>query len=132
MSKDDSSIDNIINDGDFIIIIEDRNYPDDSYYHFLQKKNEEKITIGIDRINFEKIYLNLPINVKICEMLNAYKLMNGIDDRNFDFLYNAKKIDPKNETKINEVFQELSLLTCYEKYQIMSGFIIKGKKIKKK
>ena len=62
-------------------------------------------------------------------MLNAYKLMNGIDDRNFDFLYNAKKIDPKNETKINEVFQELSLLTCYEKYQIISGFIIKGKKI---
>ena len=62
-------------------------------------------------------------------MLKAYKLMNGIDDRNFGFLYNTKTIYPKNETKINEIFLNFSLLTCYEKNQIKSGFIIIGKKI---
>ena len=127
MSKDDSSIEDIINNGDFIIIIEDRNYPDDSYYKFLQNKNGEKIIIDINYL--KKKRLSLPIDVKIYEMLNAYKLLIGIDDRNYKFLFNGETINPKDETKINEKFRNYSRITCDKLDILMGGFRIKGKKI---
>ena len=48
LAKDDSSI-NDISEGDIIIIIEDRNFADDSYYLFLQEKyaNDDKMNIYI-------------------------------------------------------------------------------------
>ena len=40
LEEDESSIE-CISDGDFIIIIEDRYYPDDEYFLYLKEKNFE-------------------------------------------------------------------------------------------
>ena len=45
LDEDESNIESIL-DNDNIIIIENRNYPnDDSYYNYLSKTNEKKLNI---------------------------------------------------------------------------------------
>ena len=88
IKEDDSSIDDISND-DSIIIIEDRNFPDNSYYRLLQKKyGYEKIINIIFESKFTsptKSVLNLPSTTTVKELINAYALMKGINQKSFFF-----------------------------------------------
>ena len=50
----------------------------------------------------------LPINTKMCEMINAYFLRTGFDEKNYTLLYEGKKLDSNYERKISEILINLS------------------------
>ena len=131
LEKDDSSIDGI-NDGDFVIIIENRNYPDNSYYSYLRKKskNDEKINIEFNNSNGEKTMISLPINTSISEMLNAYNLRNGFDCVNYLYKYNEEKLSPDDKRKIGVTFKKYcEVIYCIPLFCVTAGHFMKGKKI---
>jgi hypothetical protein len=133
LKKDDTLIDEI-NDEDFVIIIEIRNYPDESYYTFLQKKyqNNEIININFDIDNSQKINLCLSKNTLICEMIKAFNLRYGLDKMKYSFLYNGEKLNPDDERKLLEIFRYKGtpIVFCLSiKNLILEGKAFIGKKI---
>ena len=130
LEEDESSIDDI-NDGDYIIIIDFRNYPDDSYYNYLQKKYQKGdiINIRINMPNGESPNLFFSTEVTCSEMLKAIFLKFGINDTDFWFLYNGRNINTNNESKIGEMFRDFSVITCIKGYQEFAGFFLIGKPI---
>ena len=118
MENDESSID-IISDGDRIIIIEDRIYPDYSYLFSIQKKYEKEKDIKINIICKGKIHTtNFVFSSKtlVSEMINAICLFFGLDTRNLRILYNGTTIKSQN-TSIWNYFNTADLvsLILYQK-----------------
>ena len=72
-----SSID-FISDGDIVIIIENRNYPDDSYYISLMKNNPCNKLINIifvdDYREKQNVNMSFPSNIVFYQMMKAYNL----------------------------------------------------------
>ena len=99
LENDESSID-IISDGDRIIIIEDRIYPDYSYLFSIQKKYEKEKENKINIICKKNFITNFVFSSKtlVSEMINAICLFFGLDTRNLRILYNANIIKPQNKT----------------------------------
>jgi len=108
LNNDESSIEDISN-GDSIIIIEDRIYPDKSYYLSIQKKyennNKNKINIvfnefrrllGTHNFVFSEI-------TTITEMIYSIYLFFGLDYRNLRLMHNMMTIEAK-ETNIYNYF----------------------------
>jgi len=133
LDDNESPINEII-DGDTIIIIEDRDYPDDSYYKLLQQKYK-----GINKLNiifkgafFPKSILVLSNDVTISEMLNAYNLKHGVNHRDFYFCYCRKIINPNDNTKIGYIYNDGTIITGYKRCDTLGGIIIIGKEIKAK
>ena len=98
LENDESSID-IISDGDRIIIIEDRIYPDSSYIFLIQKKYKKEKENKINIICKGKIHTtNFVFSSKtlVSEMINAIYLFFGLDTNNLRILYNGMKIKSQN------------------------------------
>lgn len=99
---DDSSID-YISDGEIIIIIEDRFYPDDSYYNKLiqNNKNNKMKHFRIKDSSTAKIIENLifPENITIKEMYKALYLKFGYNGNNCSFLNYVTSIELINLLK---------------------------------
>lgn len=91
LNRDDSSIDSF-SDNDNIIIIKDVYYPDDSYYNFLLKKSGEKKNIHFVGNDINKLTMILPESVKIGELVKAFYIKLGIDDKKYLLLLNSKKL----------------------------------------
>ena len=86
LDNDESNIEDI-SDGDSVIIIEDRNYPDKSYYDSLQKKyeNEKDIKVNVifdGRPWWPKKNFVFSGQITISEMINAINLFYGYVHRN--------------------------------------------------
>ena len=78
LNRDETSIE-CINENDIIIIIEPRNFPDDSYYKSLQERTEKKGNIRFDFPTGIKIYRVFPDDIKIYEIYKSYNLEFGLD-----------------------------------------------------
>jgi hypothetical protein len=105
LNNDDSSIEDISN-GDSIIIIEDRIYPDKSYYLSIQKKyenNQNRNKINVFFREFQRLLENrnfvLSEMTTVTEMIYSIYLYFGLDYRNLRILYNGVTVVP-NETTI--------------------------------
>ena len=132
LKRDESSISEI-NEEDFVIIIENRNYPDQSYYTFLQKKyqNDKIINIFFDIENEQKKNLILSVNTLICETIKAFYLRYGFDQMKYIFIYNGKKLSPHDERKLKEIFQygTNNIISCETIKLLVNNNSFKGKTI---
>jgi len=92
LNKDETPINNISNN-DIIIMVEDRYYPDETYYNsIIENKNSDEIIrvtlidstldlCGIMHINF-----NFPSDITLSQMFKAIYLKFGRDNRDLTFL----------------------------------------------
>ena len=131
MDEVESNIESIL-DNDNIIIIENRNYPnDDSYYNYLSKTNEQKLNIYFTFCTGIKTHLALPINTKICEMIKAYFFRTGFDEKNYTLLYNGQHLNSNDERKISEILRNLSNIGVFKNNVTKGGFslYILGKEV---
>ena len=133
LDNDDSSIDEI-KEGDNIIIIEDRDYPDDSYYNYLQQKykgtNKINIEFKLENSGLAQL-ISLSKEVTIFEMIKAYNLRNGLNNKNIKYRFNGKTINPNDETKIGEKYLNNDRIKVHQVFTSLNFYII-GRKIKAK
>ena len=111
LNNDKTSID-CISDNDFIIIIEDKKYPDKSYYNSLLLKYGDKINVpvnfGINTTNFL-----FPQKIKLAEIYKTINSYFGLNENLFNLIINGLILNKNdnflsesstikiNETKIN-------------------------------
>ena len=89
LNRDETSID-CINNNDIIIIIEPRNFPDDSFYNSLQERTEDKGCIQFEFSSGKsEIYRIFPYNVKICEIYKSIILELGLDTNTYKLMYSG-------------------------------------------
>jgi hypothetical protein len=89
LKRDATSID-CINENDIIIIIEPRNFPDDSFYNSLQERTEDKGCIQFEFSSGKsEIYRIFPYNVKICEIYKSIILELGLDTNAYKLMYSG-------------------------------------------
>ena len=109
LAKDESSIE-FISDEDEIRIIEPRNYPDDSFFNLLTKKNEKKMNVIFLAQTGQKSNLVLPESTLISDMIKAYKLKFGLEN-NFTYLiYNSNILNDKDYRKIISVIKNRDII----------------------
>ena len=127
LNKDESSI-NSISDGDFIVIIEDIYYLDDTYFNLLDNKNYngKLINIKIIKNGFVFKTIIVPLNTKLSQIFKALILHFGCGYR---FICNNNQIiSEKNDRTCWEGIR----IECYE-YDVFSIHINTfGKKINTK
>ena len=104
LKNDESPIDEISN-GDIIWVIENKLYPDSSYYFGLQNKYSKMdiINISVHFDNGAKMVYNLSGEVTIKELIRAIIEHKGYSLDNLFFLYNASKLNPDDMRKIKEL-----------------------------
>jgi hypothetical protein len=128
LKEDESSFDSI-SEGDLIIIIENRIYPDDSYYKSLLTKNQNCRVTNVrwkDSLTTSSVVLQFPPNITISQMKKAIYLKFG---------YNKKQILSNwipNKYNDNETLEDIyDISLSYEKAQQILNWIINffGKKI---
>ena len=138
LNKDDSSIDEII-DNDYVVIIENKLYPDNSSYIYLKNKylHNDIINLRIDFDNGTKRIYNLSKEITIKEFLNMVIKDNGLFEKNIRFIYDSKIMNINSLQKIKE--SELicgSHISCNfsnQEQNFYCGKVLKGKtKIKNK
>ena len=89
LNWDETPID-CINNNDIIIIIEPRNFPDDSFYNSLQERTEDKGCIQFEFSSGKsEIYRIFPYNVKICEIYKSIILELGLDTNTYKLMYSG-------------------------------------------
>ena len=129
LEKNEKSIETI-SEGDTIIIIEDRIYPDNSYYNSLLRNCKDNIIFIFFNDNYGKLYVfNFPEYITVSQMLKAIYLKLGYDRRN---LY----IEHFQSLNNNEIIGKLTYMNhkkhqIYKLYELLGGPIhIFGKEIK--
>ena len=137
LNRDETSIE-CINNNDIIIIIEPRNFPDDSYYKSLleRTKNKENITfefssgkvinrIFLDDIKIYEIYKSL--NLEFGLDIFTYKLLfSGLtlkinDQNNGSNLFRRKIIINESESDIIDFIKFGKFVIATIKYNIKNG-----------
>ena len=90
LNRDETSIE-CINENDIIIIIEPRNFPDDSYYKSLQERTENKgnIKFSFSFPTCKVIIRVFPDDIKVYEIYKSYNLEFGLDINTYRLLFNA-------------------------------------------
>ena len=133
LNKDESSINNISNN-DIIIMIEDRYYPDETYYNsIIENKNSDEMTgitlidSTLDLCGIMHIHFNFPSNISLSEMFKAIYLKFGRDKRDLTFLNCSDFPYKKLKDKFSGIFRTINISThC----GILGGiFNVYGKKI---
>ena len=121
LTKDDSNLESF-SDNDNIIIIEDIYYPDDSYYNLFLKRTDEKINILFD---CPEIRLNMifPQSAKIGELLKAFYLRLGIDDKKYFLLFNSQRLLQDDNRSLYEIFSNNSRVIIYSSCNAIGGRI---------
>ena len=102
LAQDESSIE-FMSEDEEIRIIEPRNYPDDSYYNFLNQKNGFKYNIIFYLQSGNKKNLILPVSTSISDMIKAFKLKFGLENDYTELIYNSIKLSAKDNRKIMDV-----------------------------
>ena len=103
LKNDESSIDEISNN-DYVIIIENRLYPDKSSYISLQKKYpfEDIITLGIFFENGITRNYSLNTEASIQEFISMVIEDNGLVRSDYKFIFNVKQLQNNSQMKIKE------------------------------
>ena len=105
LNNDESSIE-FISEEDEFRIIEPRNYPDDSYYNYLNKKIGNKMNIIIFFQNGKVINFILPKNTFISEMIKALNLKFGLENNYIRFSYNAENLASYKDRAIKDIIHD--------------------------
>ena len=124
LKKEDSSINEMPNN-DKIFIIENRLYPDDSYYINLRNKYRENDNINVIASfnGHEKINYNISKEATIQELIRTIVEHRGLALNDCYFLYNSLTLNPTDTRKIKEinngryVFQ----IVCGSNFQIVDN-----------
>ena len=127
LNKDESSIDSI-SDGDFVIIIENIYYKDDSYFNALQNINYNGIRKNVPiKKNGNGLFRNLavPDNIKFSQVFKALVLLLGCE---YWYIYRGKKLHVDNKVDDIEILEGYPI-ECYEYEFIITYIIIFGKEI---
>ena len=103
LNRDESSIDEI-NDYDFVIIIENRLYPDEFSYTNLRNKYplNYMISLLVTVNNGAKRIYNLCREATIKEFFDMVIKSNGLFERDIHFINKAKKININSPQKIKD------------------------------
>ena len=124
LNKDESSID-IITDNDYVIIIENKYYLDDSYFNSLNKINNftgvKNVKIEID--SHLKNFV-VPNGTKFSELFKALMFYLG---GNYYFYYNGESFDGENILKDSEVPFNYITIKCFRPVHFREEIF--GKKI---
>ena len=117
LNNDDSSIENIT-EGDNIIIIEDRIYPEKEYYFSIKEKykNHKMIwNIIFDGSQFfgKKIFV-LAMEATMEELINCIYLFYGIDSRDLRIMYSMRTLY-RDKRSIQSVIFNHAVLMGYKK-----------------
>ena len=105
LKNDNSSIESIP-ENSIINIIEDVDYPDESYYNNLLKKNEKekKIQIGFIIPSGKYRYLLFPENITISEMIKAALSKLSLNSKSVHII----DLNPNDNSKINKLIYNQS------------------------
>jgi len=115
LNRDETSIESI-SENHIIIIIEPRNFPDDSYYNSLQKRTESKGNISFLFPSGKKINRIFPDNIKIYEIYKSINLEFGLDFNAYKLLFNGISLEI-NDHRDGSCMFGLTLTVVY--YQII-------------
>ena len=128
LKDDESSLDKISNN-DIIWIIEDRLYPDNTYYFNLQNKffGKPKLNIFIEFAEGKENFI-LSEEVTIHELIRAIVEKKGYAIKDCKFLYNGRAIEQDDKRKIKEVMPSGGRIYCHISGEVRS--ILLGKQIK--
>ncbi len=127
LNKDESSIESI-SDGDFVIIIEDIYYLDDTYLNLLIDKNNigKKKNVGLSFDTGLRINLIIPMKTKFSHLYKALILHFGF---NYIFLYNGQTINYSN----NDIVPQFTNIEIFQTHRTRGGTLrIFGKEIELK
>ena len=129
LKKDDSSIDEII-DNDFVMIIENRLYPDKSAYNYLKNRYPLNdilcLKVAFDDVSNTQRNYNLSSEVTVLEFLRMVIKEKGLFERDSKFIHNSKILDINSFQKIKEsglhngtkiicIFNHRKSFNCYGK-----------------
>ena len=129
LSKDESSI-NDISENDSIIIIEPRNYPDESYNIALNKKNSNnKINVIFFLLNGKKINMVFPNDVKISEINISFCMHFGLDINFFNLFYNGEKLEKNDDRQIKIFTKHNTRFIINENHSLEFKYYLFGKEI---
>ena len=129
LKDDESSLDEISN-GDKIWIIEDRLYPDNSYYLSLQNKFSGKKWLNI-LVGFPE---GIVENFNLCEKITIHELIRAIVEKkgyaikDCKFLYNGRAFEQDDKRKIKEVMPSGGRIYCHISGEVRNWLL--GKQIK--
>ena len=118
LNRDETSI-GCINENDIIIIIEPRNFPDDSYYKSLQKRTGEKGCIHF-QFSGKRIHRSFPDDIKIYEIYKSINLELGLDINTYQLFVNGKSLEINNHKDGSIIFDHY--IHIYEYNQYNSSF----------
>ena len=108
LKKDESSID-CISDNDNLIIIEQRYFPDDSYYNSLMKKSSNNFhNVHLSLNNGKRLHKSFPNDITIVEICKTFYLILGSSNNDY-FIYDLNTIDLNDKRKLEEFPNDLSL-----------------------
>jgi len=123
LNRDKTSIE-CINNNDIVIIIEPRNFPDDSYYNSLQERTGDK---GCIEFNFSSgkssIYRMFPEDIKISEIYKSINLELGLDINTYKLIYSGGPLEKNDQQEAT--FLLYFAITILE-YNIFTKKIIFG------
>ena len=127
LNRDETSIE-FINENDIIIIIEPRNFPDDSYYQSLQERTEKKENI---KFEFSGKVINriFPDDIKIYEIYKSINLEFGLDIYTYKLLFNGLPLNISDQRKGSFLFGNLIVIFDHN---ILKKKFIFGKMVKVK
>ena len=108
LHNDESPI-NSISDGDFIVIIENIYYKDDTYFNSLKQSNFHEKCKNLRLMAGSKLIENMviPYDTKLCQLYKALILRFGCG---YEFILNNIKIDENDQ----RVTSNLQSIQCYE------------------
>ena len=120
LNRDETSIE-CINNNDIIIIIESRNFPDDSYYKSLQKRTVEKGNVSFLLSSGKKINKIFPNDIKVYELYKSINLEFGLDINAYKLLFNGETLKV-NDHRDGSILFGLTLIFI-EKQNLFTGFL---------
>ena len=127
LNRDETSIDSI-NENDIIIIIEPRNFPDDSYYKSLQERTEKKGNIYLIFSSGMRMTKIFPDDIKIYEIYKSINLELGLDINTYHLLSNGEILKINDQRKGSFLFNKDILFVVHETlYNILFGKIVMAK-----
>ena len=123
LERDDSNLESF-SDNDNIIIIKDIYYPDDSYHNILLKTTDEKRNIIFNGYGITLLMV-FPQSVKIGELIKAFYIKLGIDDKKYRLLFNSKELLQKDNQSLYEAdIKDFSKITIFSKDDVIGGKMI--------
>jgi len=133
LNRDETSIE-CINNNDIIIIIEPRNFPDDSYYKSLQKRTGEKGSIYFQFPSVRIIRREFPNDIKIYEIYKSINLEFGLDLYTYQLLFNGILLKKNDHMDDSSIFNKTIIINDHNPlyYNILGKTILVTIKINKK